>query len=111
LATSVPVFAQETVKKKGASPAAYEHASDQAIFNRVGDWFATIGKSPEEKEAILAERRAKRAAEKAEKEAEKAKKQTEKETRAAKKEAEGKKKELEKSVREQKEKVKKMFKK
>jgi len=42
--------------EKGASRQAHEHASDQAIFNRVGDWFATVGKSDEEKEAIKAER-------------------------------------------------------
>jgi len=57
--------------EKGASGQAYENASDQAIFNRVGDWFATVGKSKEEKDKIKAERRAKREAERVRKEAEK----------------------------------------
>ena len=56
-------------EQKGANEQAYEHASDNAIFNRVGDWFATVGKSKEEKESILAERKAKRATQKAEKKA------------------------------------------
>ena len=62
-----PLFAAEK-GQKGASSQAYEHASDQAIFNRVSDWFATIGKSKEEKEAIIAERKAKRAQKRTEKE-------------------------------------------
>ena len=44
--------------QKGADQSAYEHASDQAIFNRAGDWFSTIGKSEEEKTRILEERKA-----------------------------------------------------
>lgn len=57
--------------EKGASEQALENASDQAIFNRVGDWFATVGKSKEEKDKIKAERSAKREAERIRKEAEK----------------------------------------
>lgn len=57
--------------ERGASEQAYEHASDQAVFHRVGDWFATVGKSKEEKDKIKAERRAKREAERIRKEAEK----------------------------------------
>ena len=55
-----PVFAAEG-GEKGASAKAYEHASEQSIFNRVNDWFATIGKSPEEKASILQERKMERA--------------------------------------------------
>jgi hypothetical protein len=66
---------------KGASSTAYEHASDQSVFNRAGDWFATIGKSPEEKEAILEQRRQERAARRAEKEMRKTEKADEKEMR------------------------------
>ena len=58
------VCAQEKVagemKKKGASESAYEHASENSVFNRVGDWFSTIGKSKEEKEKILMERKRER---------------------------------------------------
>ena len=46
-----------------ASSNAFERASDDSIFNRVSDWFATVGKPEDEKEAIIAERRADRAAE------------------------------------------------
>ena len=86
----IPTFAAEE-GKKGASAKAYEHASDQSIFNRVGDWFATIGKSPEEKEKILEERRAKRAAKRAEIEAKKAAKKAEKEAKKSKEKIKGKK--------------------
>ena len=71
--------------QKGASAKAYEHASDEAIFHRIGDWFATRGKSETEKKAIIAERKAKRAAARAQKEAEKQKKKIEKEAKKAKK--------------------------
>lgn len=56
---------------KGASSKAYEHASDQAVFHRVSDWFATVGKSKEEKKKIKAERKAKRAAKKLKKKSKK----------------------------------------
>lgn len=73
LVVGMPVFTAE----KGASAKAYEHASEESIFNRIGDWFATVGKSPEEKEKILMERKAERAAKRAEKEAKKAQKEAE----------------------------------
>ena len=69
-----PVQAAEKV----ASPKAFEHASDEAIFHRIGDWFATIGKSEGEKEQILMERKAKRAAKRMEKGAKKAGKEAKK---------------------------------
>ena len=43
--------------QKGASEKAYEHASDQSVFNRIGDWFATLGYNKEEKQQILEQRR------------------------------------------------------
>lgn len=76
LISNMPVFAAQG--RKGASDRALERASDEAIFHRVGDWFATRGKSEEEKEAIIAERKAKRAQAKAEKIAAKQKKKMEK---------------------------------
>lgn len=88
LVSYTPVIAADK-ETKGASAAAYEHASDQSIFNRVTDWFATIGKSPEEKEKILAERKAKRAAKRAEKEAKKAKAEAEKKAKKAKEKIKG----------------------
>jgi uncharacterized protein YpmB len=51
-------------KVKGASAQAMERASENSVFNRVTDWFATVGKSPEEKTLILAERNAKRMSQK-----------------------------------------------
>lgn len=64
---------------QGASPKAMEKASDEAVFHRVGDWFATRGKSDTEKKAILAERKMKRTAEKAQKATGKQMKKTNKE--------------------------------
>ena len=69
LSAAVSFAAKDEVK--GASAQAYEHADDNAIFNRVGDWFATIGKSKEEKAKIKAQRKAERQAKRAEKEAKK----------------------------------------
>jgi len=78
---ALPVFAGE----RGASERALERASDEAIFHRVGDWFATRGKSEEEAKVIIGERKAKRAVARAQKAAEKEKKKLEKEARKAKK--------------------------
>lgn len=75
----LPTFAAQG--RKGASDRALERASDEAVFHRVGDWFATRGKTKEEKEAIIAERKTKRAATRAQKEAEKKKKMAEKQLR------------------------------
>lgn len=90
IAVSGFVFAEEEVeaKKKGASDTAYEHASDNSVFNRVSDWFATVGKSEEEKEKILQERRMQRATKRTEKEEKRAEKQAEKTRRKMKKELE-----------------------
>lgn len=70
--------------EKGASEQAQEHASDQAIFHRTSDWFATIGKNKDEKAAVKAKRRADRDAKKAEKQARKKQKEAEKELKKAK---------------------------
>lgn len=68
----------EEVKKKGASPTAYEYASPQAIFHRVSDWFATIGKSPEEKAKIKEERQAERETQRLQKQTQKTQRELEK---------------------------------
>jgi len=62
LSVAVPAFAAKG-GEKGASQTAYDRASEESIFHRVGDWFATIGKSEQEKKAIISERKARRAAE------------------------------------------------
>jgi len=72
---------------KGASAKALENASDEAVFHRVGDWFATVGKSDTEKKAIIAERKAKRAALRAQKKLEKQKRLAEKKANKAQKKA------------------------
>jgi len=72
---------------KGASPKAFEHASDEAIFHRVGDWFATVGKTDTEKKAIIAERKAKRTVLRAQKKLEKQKRLAEKKANKAQKKA------------------------
>jgi len=61
--TAGVVFAAHA--EPGADETAFEHASENSIFNRTTDWFATIGKSPEEKEKIKTEREALRAARRA----------------------------------------------
>lgn len=67
LLLSHPVHAGDE-GSRGASSRAYERASDRSIFNRIGDWFATTGKSEEEKQVILQQRQERRAAARAEKE-------------------------------------------
>ena len=69
LSSTVSFAAKDRVK--GASAQAQEHADDNAIFNRAGDWFATIGKSDAEKVRIRAQRKAQRKAKRMEKEAKK----------------------------------------
>ena len=43
---------------------AYQEVAKDSFFERLGDWFATLGKSDSEKARIIAERRSKRNAEK-----------------------------------------------
>jgi hypothetical protein len=74
---ALPVFAAEG-GEKGASEEAFEHASEQSVFHRAGDWFATVGKSPEEKEQALQKRREMRDQKRIEKEARKSVKEMEK---------------------------------
>lgn len=95
---SMSVFAAEG-GKKGASERAYERASPQAIFHRIEDWFATRGKSPEEKERILKERRAERAVKRAFKEARKAQKEAERVKKKAEKKVEKTKQKLKRQQR------------
>ena len=68
-----PVIAAPS-EQKSISPIAFEHANDEFIFYRISDWFATLGKSDQEKKIIIAERRMKRAAARALKQAKKIKK-------------------------------------
>ncbi len=75
---------------KGASEKAMENASEDAVFHRMGDWFATVGKSDEEKAAIKAERREKRRLKREKKKAEKEAKRAEKEAKKALKEGDKK---------------------
>jgi hypothetical protein len=83
LVVPVSTFAEKK-GTKGASQKAIGNASDEAVFNRVGDWFATIGKSDQEKEKILVERKVIRAKKKAKKKAEKAAAKAEKKMKEAK---------------------------
>jgi len=77
LAGVQPVYAAPD-GTKGASARAVENASDEAVFHRMGDWFATVGKSDEEKAMIKAKRREERRMRKQEKEAKKQAKKMEK---------------------------------
>jgi CRISPR/Cas system CMR-associated protein Cmr5 small subunit len=69
---ATPAFSQDRAGR-GASATAMEKASDQAIFHRVSDWFATRGKTPEEARDIRVQRQAERTAVRAQKQAEKQK--------------------------------------
>jgi len=85
---SMPSYAAKD--QRGASPRAYQQASDEAIFHRVGDWFAARGKTENEKKAIIAQRKAERIAKRAQKEAEKRKREAEREMKKAQKEMQNK---------------------
>jgi hypothetical protein len=61
ISSSTPALAADG-GQSGASVSAYQHASDEAVFTRIGDWFATLGKSGFERDSILVQRRAARAA-------------------------------------------------
>lgn len=80
----------EEVREKGASQTARQQTSDRAIFNRVTDWFATVGRSEEEKERILEERQARRLERQAEREAREAEKESRKKERQMQRDAEQK---------------------
>jgi putative protein kinase ArgK-like GTPase of G3E family len=71
VALSLIMFASSVFAAKGSERRvgvqAYQNAGGQSIFNRVSDWFATVGKSDQEKAKILAERRTKRAKQRARK--------------------------------------------
>ncbi len=75
---ATPAFAQRR-DVRGASAIAVEKASDQAIFHRVSDWFATRGKSPEEAKAIRTQRQADRAAARVQRESAQQRRQMERE--------------------------------
>ncbi len=75
---------------KGPSASALANASDRSAVDKVGDWIATRGKTPEEAQKIIAERQVKRAAKKAEKEAKKQAKMAEKKTNKASKDMKAK---------------------
>jgi len=50
ITSTIPVYAQYSSK-------AYEGNKDETTFNRITDWFATVGKPQEEKYRIKHERR------------------------------------------------------
>jgi hypothetical protein len=66
IGSSAPALAAD-VGQNGAGASAYQHGSDEAVLDRVGDWFATLGKSGLEKDSILVQRRTARAAKRAQK--------------------------------------------
>jgi len=103
----VPAYAAPE-GRKGASDQALENADENAVFHRIPDWFATVGKSDEEKEQILAERKAERARKRLEKQAEKQKKEAEKQKKNAEKKMKEGKQEAQKAQTGLKDKAKKM---
>lgn len=79
-ALCAPALTPVTWAASDASELAHDNVAD-----KVGDWFATRGKTEQERKAILAERKTDRVAKRAEKQAKKAKKQAEKEAAKAQK--------------------------
>jgi len=80
-----PAFAGSD--EKGANEQAVEHASDQAVFHRVSDWFSTVGKGDEEKKVIREKKKAERASRKAEKQAKEKQKKADRELKKLKEQA------------------------
>ena len=74
--TSSPSLAAEK-DEKGPSQSAYEHASERSVFNRIGDWFSTVGKSEEEKGRIMEERKARRSSRRTDRDADRVRDQAE----------------------------------
>ena len=90
MAAALVFSATASFAAKGASEMGQEKASINAIFNRTADWFATIGKSEEEKTQILAERKVKRQAKEVENQAKKAAKEAEEKMMKGKKDLDAK---------------------
>ena len=83
-ALAVPAFAAPKDMKAPGTKAVASVGDDSAV-DKVGDWFATRGKSSDEKQKILMERKAKRAVEKAQKQADKKAKEMKKQAEKTKK--------------------------
>lgn len=77
LLVAAPVFAQQR-DVRGPSARAYEKASERSIIHRAGDFFATVGRSQEEKDQIISKRSMERARRQAERKSREMKKQAEK---------------------------------
>ena len=69
---TAPVYAQQ-----GGGVSANGRSPDHAIRPRLGDWFATLGRSDEEKKQIMTKRQAERKSRKAKEKAERAKQEAE----------------------------------
>lgn len=61
ISSSAPALAADG-GQSGANVSAYQHAGAEALFTRIGDWFATLGTSGFEKDSILVQRRSARIA-------------------------------------------------
>ena len=81
----LPLSSAYAQGKSGVSTKALSQASDDSAIDKIGDWFATRGKSDAEKQKLLAQRKAERAAARAQKMAEKKKRQMQKEAEKAQK--------------------------
>ena len=69
---ALPAYAQ------GKSAISSKELTDDSVIDKVGDWFATRGKSDAEKQKMLSQRKADRVARRAQKKIEKQKKQADK---------------------------------
>jgi len=82
LAVAIVMSAVPAMAQRGSGSVDFQKDS---VVDKVGDWFATRGKTPEEAKTIIAERKATRAAKRAQKEAERQKKILAREAEKAKK--------------------------
>jgi hypothetical protein len=81
------VFADDSGATAPTADISVDASGEGSIFVRMGDWFATVGRSEHERARIMEHRRARRAEKHAEKAARKARKRAQKAREKAEKEA------------------------
>ena len=79
-------FADDAGAQAATADVSVDASGQVSVFARMGDWFATVGRSEQEQERIMEHRRARRSEKHAEKEARKARKRARKAQEKAEKE-------------------------
>lgn len=94
--SAMPAVSSHAQGKSGVSSSSI---ADDSAIDKIGDWFATRGKSDAEKQKMLAERKMKRVAERAQKKAERGQKEAQKQMQKQKKEMNKSMKQMQKGLR------------